>query len=148
MDDDESKPHIIIDNGNGYTKAGFSSEEMPKTVIQTFVGYPKRSEGKKDYYIGTEAEDKIEELQITYPIKNGAIKYWDDMEKIWEHIFTNELKADPIEHNIMITALQSCPKETKELIVEIMFEKFKVPGLYIANPGPLNLYNSSKFRRK
>ena len=33
MDDDESKPHIIIDNGNGYTKVGFSSEEMPKTVI-------------------------------------------------------------------------------------------------------------------
>ena len=145
MDDDESKPHIIIDNGNGYTKAGFSSEEMPKTVIQTFVGYPKRSEGKKDYYIGTEAEDKIEELKITYPIENGAIKYWDDMEKIWEHIFTNELKADPIEHNIMITALQSCPKETKELIVEIMFEKFNVPGLYIANPGALNLYSAGKF---
>ena len=26
-----------------------------------------------------------------------------------------------------------------------MFEKFNVPGLYIANPGPLNLYNAGKF---
>ena len=145
MVDDESIHHIIIDNGSSYTKAGFSGEEGPRTIFPTIIGYPKSSDGKKNYYIGTDAEDKIEELKITYPIENGTIKYWDDMEKIWEHIFTNELKADQIEHNIMVTGLQTYPKEAKELIVEIMFEKYNVPGLYIANPGELIAYSAGKF---
>ena len=43
MSDDESedqKHHIIIDNGSGYIKAGFSGEEGPRIVFPTVVGYP------------------------------------------------------------------------------------------------------------
>ena len=29
----ESKPHIIIDNGTGYCKAGLSGEEGPRAVF-------------------------------------------------------------------------------------------------------------------
>ena len=32
-DDGESKPHIIIDNGTGYCKAGLSGEEGPRAVF-------------------------------------------------------------------------------------------------------------------
>lgn len=41
MEEDESKPHIIIDNGGGSIKAGFSFEEGPKAVFPTMIGYPK-----------------------------------------------------------------------------------------------------------
>ena len=41
MEEDESKPHIIIDNGGGSIKAGFSGEEGPKAVFPTMIGYPK-----------------------------------------------------------------------------------------------------------
>ena len=72
MDDDEKRPNIIIDNGGGYIKAGFSGEEGPSAVFQTMVGYPKNhvenSGDKKDYYVGKDAEDKIEELKEIIPL--------------------------------------------------------------------------------
>ena len=144
-DDDESPPPIVIDNGSRYIKAGLSGEEYPKAVFPTMIGYPNNTDGNNNYYIGTAAEDKIEELEIVYPFENGVIKYWDDMEKIWSHIFTNELKVNPKERNVLITEVPSNPKEYKKKIAQIMFEKFNVPGLYIANPGVLNIYCDGRF---
>ena len=120
-DDYEYTPHIIIDNGSGYIKAGFTGEEEPRAVFPTMIGYPKNTSKKAycggAYYIGTAAEDKIEELEIVYPFENGVIKYWDDMEKIWSHIFTNELEVDPKENNVLITEVPSNQKEYKEKII-------------------------------
>ena len=100
LDDDYNKPNIIIDNGSGFIKSGFSGEEGPRTVFPTIVGYPKYSIGmigndKKDFYIGKEAEYKRSVLKINHPIEHGYISYWDDMQKIWNHIFTNELRVAP-----------------------------------------------------
>ena len=41
----EAKPHIIIDNGTGYCKAGLSGEEGPRAVFPACVGYPKYASG-------------------------------------------------------------------------------------------------------
>ncbi len=38
---EDYKPNITIDNGSGYTKAGFSGEDEPKIIIPTIVGKPK-----------------------------------------------------------------------------------------------------------
>ena len=34
-------PNIIIDNGTGYCKAGFSGEEGPRAYFPTIIGRPK-----------------------------------------------------------------------------------------------------------
>ena len=57
------------------------------------------------------------------------------MEKIWSHIFKNELKINPEEHNIILKEVINNPKYNKEKIAQIMFEKFKIKGLYIGNSG-------------
>ena len=149
MDDDEKRPNIIIDNGGGYIKAGFSGEEGPSAVFQTMVGYPKNhvenSGDKKDYYVGKDAEDKIEELKLNYPIEYGIVKNWDDMEKIWGHIFTNELRVDPEEYNVMLTEVPQNPKENRENMIRIMFETFNVDKFYLSNPALLSMYSAGKF---
>ena len=107
MEENESKPHIIIDNGGGSIKAGFSFEEGPKAVFPTMIGYPKNqvdnTGDKKEYYIGKNDEEKKEELKLNYPIEYGLVKNWDEMEKIWEHTFYNELCVDLVELNVMLT---------------------------------------------
>ena len=45
------KPNVIIDNGTGYCKAGFSGEGYPQVVIPTVVGRPK-SNNSNDFYVG------------------------------------------------------------------------------------------------
>ena len=42
-EDGEDKPNVIIDNGTGYIKAGFSGEEGPRAVFPGIVGKPKSS---------------------------------------------------------------------------------------------------------
>ena len=41
-EDGESKPHVIIDNGTGYCKAGLSGEEGPRAVFPACVRRQKR----------------------------------------------------------------------------------------------------------
>ena len=149
-EEEETKTHIIIDNGTGYCKAGLSGEEGPRAVFPVCVGYPKYGTGmivgdKKEYYVGADAETKRGILKLNYPIEHGVVNNWDDMEKIWGHIFTNELRVAPEEHNVMLTEAPMNPKENREKMAQIMFETFNVPGLYIAIQAVLSLYSAGKF---
>ena len=65
----ETKPHIIIDNGTGYCKAGLSGEEGPRAVFPACVGYPKYASGmvggdKKEFFVGADAEAKRGVLKV------------------------------------------------------------------------------------
>ena len=147
---DDFKPHIIIDNGSGYIKAGLSGEEWSRTVFPTCIGYPKYSSGmvggdKKEFFVGADAEAKRGVLKLNYPIENGIVNNWDDMEKIWGHIFTNELRVAPEEHNVMITEPILNPKENGEKMAQIIFETFNVPGFYIMKQTVASLYSAGKF---
>ena len=96
-EDNDSKKPIIIDNGSGYIKAGLNDEEGPRSIFPSIVGYQKYAYNynfyreKKDYLVGSEAEAKRGVLKLNYPIEHGNIENWDDMEIIWNYIFTNEL---------------------------------------------------------
>jgi len=143
-------PHLIIDNGSGYIKAGFSGEEGPRAVFPGIVGRPKNpgimvGAEQKDYFVGQQAEEKRGILILKYPIEHGIVEDWEDMEKIWDHTFTNELRVVPSEHNVMLTEAPMNPKVNREKMTQIMFETFGVPGLYIAIQAVLSLYSAGKF---
>ena len=151
--DEFDRPNIITDNGTGYYKAGFSGEEGPRSVSPTIVGYPKYFQSmiggdKKEFFVGADAEAKRGVLKLNYPIKYSIIDNWDDMDKVWGHIFTYELRTAPEEHNVMLTQFSKDCYETKlnrEKMAQIMFEFFNVPALYIADPATLSMYSIGKY---
>ena len=152
MSDEEydQLPHIIIDNGTGYCKAGLSTDDGPRTVFPSCVGYPKYQEALynqnyRDFFVGHDAINKKAVLKLNYPMEHGVVNNWDDMEKIWGHIFTNELRVAPEEHNVLITDAPLNPKENREKMAQIMFETFNVPGLYISIQAVLSLYSAGKY---
>ena len=141
--------NIIIDNGTGYFKAGFSGEEEPRVVFPAIVGRPKNVAfmglaKSNDFYVGLQAEHKRGILNLKYPIEHGIVNDWDDMEKVWEHTF-DELRANPEDHNVMLTEAPKNPKTNREKMAKIMFESFNVPGLYIAIQAVLSVYSAGKF---
>jgi actin-related protein len=145
----DSQVHVVIDNGSGLVKAGFSGEEAPRSVFPSIVGRPKVpgimvGTEKKDVLIGQEAQEKRGILIMKHPIDQGVITNWDDMEKVWHHTFYNELRISPEEHNVLLTEAPLNPKNNRERITQIMFEVFNTPGMYIAIQAVMSLYSAGK----
>lgn len=140
-----ARSSVILDCGSGMTKAGIGGETMPRSVFPTLIGAPKSTVGipgmgSKRNYIGDEAITKKGILKLTYPVENGNVKDWEAMKTIWSHSFFNEIRQDPKESAVLITDAEKDPKINKEKIAEIFFEEFKVPAMYMTNPGILSLY--------
>ena len=143
-------PAVVIDNGSGMVKAGFANQDAPKCVFSSIVGRPKGNflpglgTSAKTMFVGDEAQKKKAICYLRYPIENGRIEHWDDMEAVWEHTFNNELRVNPEEQKCLLTEAPLNPIENREKMAEIMFEKFNVPNLYVAVQAVLSLYASGR----
>ena len=144
----DSQVHVVIDNGTGYMKGGFSGENAPRSVFPTLVGTPNKgkllTDEKIPRIIGQEALEKMGMSDVKYPIEKGIIKDWDDMELIWHHMLYNELRIAPEDHNMILTDIPSNSPENREKIVQRMFEKLNVPGLYISMTSVLAIYDAGR----
>ena len=87
---------IVIDNGSGTIRAGYAGEDLPKCFFPSFVGRPKHPrvlagglEG--DVFIGNRAQELRGLLKIRYPLEHGIVTDWDDMERIWNWVYAEEL---------------------------------------------------------
>ncbi|XP_060062950.1 actin-5-like [Ylistrum balloti] len=140
---------LVIDNGSGMCKAGFAGDDAPRAVFPAITGRPHydvchSSLGAIDCYIGNEAQTKRGILSLDYPIEHGIITNWDDMEKIWHHIFYNELHLSPENHPVLLSNPPLNPKANTDKMAQVMFEKFNTPTLYMAMQAVLSLYASGR----
>ncbi|VFQ88392.1 unnamed protein product [Cuscuta campestris] len=140
---------LIFDNGSGTTKVGFGGEDVPRAVFPSIVGHPRHTGAMvgmsaNDRYIGEEAQLKRGILSMKYPIENGIMNNWEDMEKIWHYSFYEQLLVSPQDHPLLLTEAPLNHKANREMMTQIMFETFHVPAMYTVIPAVLSLFASGR----
>lgn len=100
--------------------------------------------GNLDYYVGDAAQKKRGVLNLNYPVSHGVVVDWDDMEKVWNHAFYDQLVVDPKDHVTLLSETPKNPKSNREKMAQIMFETFGVPALYVSIQAVLSLYSDGR----
>ena len=90
--------------------------------------------------VGDEASAIRSMLQISYPLDNGIVRNWEDMEHLWNYTWTEKLKIDPKECKVMLTEAPLNPQSNRKKLVETMFEKYGFKSVYVAIQAVLVLY--------
>ncbi|CAG9324723.1 unnamed protein product [Blepharisma stoltei] len=140
---------IVIDNGSMWCRVGYAGDDTPQAVIPSMLGHIKfekiyHKSWQKRFYVADEVLEKQNDLDIKYTVEHGIITNWNYIEKLWYHIFYNELRAPPDEHPVLLTETPFNPKDNRERMTQIMFETFSVPAFYVASQAALIIYSSGR----
>eukprot|EP00656_Telonema_subtile_P044174 TRINITY_DN50462_c0_g1_i1.p1 TRINITY_DN50462_c0_g1~~TRINITY_DN50462_c0_g1_i1.p1 ORF type:complete len:397 (-),score=95.86 TRINITY_DN50462_c0_g1_i1:124-1314(-) len=147
-----------------------AASDVYKRQFRACVGYAKENsngeipdvihgEPTKEYYVAPSM--MIEPfMRMKFPVQHGIVDSWEDMEKIWGHLFYDRLKAsvghvpsgsDDIYGDeevdidaVLMTEAAMNPKYNREQCTAIMFEKFQVDKFFLAIQAILALYSSGR----
>lgn len=122
-------PPVIMDNGTGYTKIGYSGNNEPSFVFPTAIATrethvsttggsslpskpsflssnlaSKRGIEDLDFFIGEEAIQNSKTYTLNYPIRHGQIENWDHMERFWEQSIFKYLRCEPEDHYFVLVS--------------------------------------------
>eukprot|EP00929_Paragymnodinium_shiwhaense_P113894 TRINITY_DN82191_c0_g1_i1.p1 TRINITY_DN82191_c0_g1~~TRINITY_DN82191_c0_g1_i1.p1 ORF type:complete len:407 (+),score=130.01 TRINITY_DN82191_c0_g1_i1:113-1333(+) len=158
---------IVLDNGSGYLKVGFSGEDAPRSVLPTAIATTIVDEAREDEHPGgvdSSAQKKSQcfygeeaviqtNANITRPVARGEIQLQppskDALEALWEHTFRTALGLEQEELPILIAdplPLGQGTYPSRQWMTEVMFEKLKVKSLAIFNTAALSLFSTGRTR--
>ncbi|XP_022117668.1 alpha-centractin [Pieris rapae] len=141
---------VVIDNGSGVIKAGFAGDQIPKCRFPNYIGRPKHIrvmagalEG--ELFVGPRAEEHRGLLSIKYPMEHGIVTDWNDMERVWNYIYSkDQLSTFSEEHPVLLTEAPLNPRRNREKAAEVFFETFNVPALFLSMQAVLSLYATGR----
>ncbi|KDO30920.1 hypothetical protein SPRG_04823 [Saprolegnia parasitica CBS 223.65] len=149
---------IVLDNGSGCIKVGFSGEDTPRGIFQTSLGTPRNPEWllshhnglkpDRDFFVGKETASIRDHLEIVDPILRGNVTDWDAMEKVWDYTFERELRMNPEAINMPVLCTSAPPASKAQLAktAQLMFESYKVSAFYSMQQCVLSLFASGRTR--
>ena len=153
LDKTRQAQHTIIDLGSNTIKIGFNYEPYPRYIIPNIMGKIRSNsfssiKDYNDYYCGLEALHNSSSLNITYPKleNNGKFLLTEEGQNYLEGLFSFLLDEKFKYHEFAIFIIDSMFTSSKEreLIAQILFEKFKIFQLHFEPQSIMTLYSTSK----
>jgi actin-related protein len=129
---------LVFDLGSSLSRAGFAGLDQPSVVIPSAVG--RRKEG---IVVGDMTGKPLRDMEIVQPFSDGIVSDWDALEQQWEYCNTL-LGVDASEHALMYSEPSFNPKEQREQLCQLAFEKFNVPGFYLGRSAVLSSFAAGR----
>ena len=65
-----------------------------------------------DLFVGPKAQEHRGLLSIRYPMEHGVVNDWNDMERIWQYIYSkDQLQTFSEEHPVLLTEAPLNPRQ-------------------------------------
>merc|ERR1711971_399288 len=100
--------------------------------------------GLQDTYVGSSAQALRGILAISQPLRGGAVQDWDDLEAVWQHVYTRELGVSASDLPALVTIPPLATRQEESTMAETLVEKLGVPALYLANKAVMSLYGGGQ----
>jgi actin-related protein 2 len=98
----------------------------------------------QDIMVGDEAVANRRALEISYPLENGVVRNWEDMEHVWSYLFAEKLRTPTEGKRVLLTEAPMNPKENKRKMLEVMFEKYGFGFAQLETQAILTLYGQGR----
>ncbi|KAI8925771.1 actin family [Entophlyctis helioformis] len=84
-------------------------------------------------------------MALTSPMDaDGVVSDWDALEALWDYAYHGCLRADPAEHPLMFAEPSWNPREKREKLCELAFEKYNAPAFYLGRSAVLSAFASGR----
>jgi len=152
---------VVLDVGTSFVKAGWAGEDNPKALFTSCIGVgPNNQKEKTDagewtsgsvvvsdktYYAGTNSlAVRRDAVEIAHPLKAGLISRWDEYEQLLNYTFRGALLINPSEHQVLLSEPTFNTKAIREKTTELLFEKYRVPALFLSKAAVLASFASGR----
>jgi actin-like protein 6A len=127
-----TRPAAATDGGSSGSAAAAAAAAAAATAKrgQWFVGDQSLSH-KRDH------------VEVKSPLENGLLTDWELIEELWEHAFAL-LRAQPHEWPVLSAESSWSTYAQREKHMELMFETFQSPAMYIAKAGALSAFSAGR----
>lgn len=121
---------VVVDQGSGFTKAGFAGEDQPRIVLKSSSLVPSWDRPGCELAGG---------VARAHPIKHGVVVDWEALEGLWERLLVGGLRVCPDQWPVLVSDSPSAPPQGREKVVELLFEALAVPACHLASTALLAL---------
>ncbi|MED6107941.1 NuA4 histone acetyltransferase subunit [Stylosanthes scabra] len=105
----------------------------------------EKTKGKCKLYVGSQSLGyRRDYMEVLSPLKNGVVVDWNIVDNIWDHALRDCLLVDPKERPMLLSEPCNNTQEQRERTAELMFEKYKVPALFLAKNAVLTSFASGR----
>ena len=74
----------------------------------------------EDLMLGDEASMLRGMLELSYPMENGIVRNWEEMEHVWDYTFgATKLNIDPKECKVLLTEPPMNPLKNREKLIQV-----------------------------
>ncbi|XP_019624567.1 PREDICTED: actin-3-like isoform X1 [Branchiostoma belcheri] len=140
---------VVLDNGSYSIKAGVAGDFSPTANIRNVIGrmrgnYNELYTSDDDKYIGDDAIVSQGRLTFDYPMHDGSVKNWRDLEAVWDHVTRSELGKSLGDRPVIVTDTTAMPREQRERHLQVLFEAFDVPAVFLVKQAAMALHAQGK----
>jgi actin-like protein 6A len=151
-------PSVVLDAGSHTVKAGISGADLPSALIPSVLACdaldsadPRNNAAQHErdvaafragFHTVTYPRDKVD---IVSPFgADGLVDNWTQFEALVAHTLQSELQVDSSENGLLYAEPNHNGRAARERLVELFFETFQVPALYLARSAVLAAYASGR----